>query len=49
VGADGLIIEVHHQPEQALSDGYQSILPEDFVHPMNEIRQIAALLERSVP
>jgi 3-deoxy-7-phosphoheptulonate synthase len=48
VGADGLIIEVHHQPEQALSDGYQSILPEDFRHMMGEIRQIAALLGRTV-
>jgi 3-deoxy-7-phosphoheptulonate synthase len=48
VGADGLIIEVHHQPEQALSDGYQSILPADFVHMMGEIRQIAALLGRAV-
>jgi 3-deoxy-7-phosphoheptulonate synthase len=48
VGADGLIIEVHHQPDQALSDGYQSILPADFTHLMGEIRQIAALLGRSV-
>ncbi len=47
VGADGLIIEVHHQPEQALSDGYQSILPSDFEHLMAEIRQIAALLGRT--
>jgi 3-deoxy-7-phosphoheptulonate synthase len=48
VGADGLIIEVHHQPEQALSDGYQSLLPADFAHMMGEIRQIAALLGRAV-
>ncbi len=47
VGADGLIIEVHHQPEEALSDGYQSILPSDFAHLMEEIRQIAALLGRT--
>jgi 3-deoxy-7-phosphoheptulonate synthase len=48
VGADGLIIEVHHQPDQALSDGFQSILPGDFKHLMNEIRQIASLLGRTV-
>ncbi len=49
VGADGLIIEVHHQPDKALSDGHQSILPEDFARLMSEIRQIAALLGRTVP
>jgi 3-deoxy-7-phosphoheptulonate synthase len=48
VGADGLIIEVHHQPDKALSDGYQSILPDDFAQLMSEIRQIAALLGRTV-
>jgi len=48
VGADGLIVEVHHQPEQALSDGYQSLLPADFARLMEEIRQIAALLGRAV-
>jgi 3-deoxy-7-phosphoheptulonate synthase len=48
VGADGLIIEVHHQPDKALSDGYQSILPDDFAQLMAEIRQIAALLGRVV-
>src|ERR1700736_3120390 len=30
VGADGLMVEVHHEPEKALSDGVQSILPEEF-------------------
>ena len=48
VGADGLIIEVHNHPDQALSDGYQSILPSDFTQLMYEIRQIAALLERAI-
>ncbi len=33
VGADGLLIEVHHEPEQALSDGAQSLRPEEF-HPL---------------
>jgi len=48
VGADGLIIEVHNHPDQALSDGYQSILPSDFTQLMYEIKQIAALLERAI-
>jgi len=48
VGADGLLIEVHHQPAQALSDGYQSILPDDFERLMEEVRAIAAVLGRSV-
>lgn len=48
VGADGLIIEVHHSPDEALSDGYQSIRPQDFERLMNEIRQIAEVLGRSV-
>jgi len=30
VGADGLLVEVHHEPDKALSDGMQSILPEEF-------------------
>jgi len=49
VGADGLLIEVHHQPDQALSDGYQSILPAQFEELMSEIRQIAAVVRRSLP
>ncbi len=48
VGADGLIIEVHHRPDEALSDGHQSILPSHLEQLMNEIRQIAAVLGRRV-
>ncbi|MFQ5778477.1 MAG: 3-deoxy-7-phosphoheptulonate synthase [Terriglobia bacterium] len=48
VGADGLLVEVHHQPDQALSDGYQSILPEQFVQLLDEVRQIAAVVRRSI-
>jgi 3-deoxy-7-phosphoheptulonate synthase len=48
VGADGLLIEVHHEPEKALSDGMQSILPEDFSALADEMRQIAAVLHRSI-
>ncbi len=49
VGADGLLIEVHHEPEKALSDGYQSLLPDDFARLMTEIGQIALLVGRCVP
>ena len=49
VGCDGLIVEVHHQPEKALSDGMQSLYPEQFVQLMSEATQIAAVLGRTVP
>jgi 3-deoxy-7-phosphoheptulonate synthase len=48
VGADGLIVEVHHQPELALSDGNQSIQPPEFRQLMKEIRQIAPILGRTL-
>ncbi|HEY6307651.1 MAG TPA: 3-deoxy-7-phosphoheptulonate synthase [Candidatus Angelobacter sp.] len=48
VGADGLLVEVHHDPDHALSDGMQSILPDQFDELMSEIRQIAAVLKRNV-
>ncbi len=48
VGADGLLIEVHHAPDQALSDGMQSILPSQLVELVSEVRQIAAVLHREV-
>ncbi len=47
-GADGLLVEVHHQPDRALSDGMQSILPDEFQQLTNEVRQIAAVLHRTV-
>lgn len=49
VGADGFIVEVHCNPDKALSDGMQSIFPEHFASLMDEVRQIAAVLHRSVP
>ncbi len=49
VGADGLVIEVHHQPDKALSDGAQSIYPQQFADMMGEVRQIARVLHRDVP
>jgi 3-deoxy-7-phosphoheptulonate synthase len=48
VGADGLMVEVHHDPDHALSDGMQSIFPDQFDEMMGEIRQIAAILHRNV-
>jgi 3-deoxy-7-phosphoheptulonate synthase len=46
VGADGLLVEVHHDPETALSDGIQSILPAEFSALMSEVQQIASVLHR---
>jgi 3-deoxy-7-phosphoheptulonate synthase len=48
VGADGILVEVHHDPDRALSDGPQSILPADFDQLVDEARQIAAVLRRSL-
>jgi 3-deoxy-7-phosphoheptulonate synthase len=48
VGADGLLIEVHHQPENALSDGMQSILPTELATLVDEVRQIAQVLHREI-
>jgi 3-deoxy-7-phosphoheptulonate synthase len=48
VGADGLLVEVHHEPEKALSDGIQSIVPEEFAALTLEVRQIAEVLRRHV-
>jgi 3-deoxy-7-phosphoheptulonate synthase len=49
VGCDGLIVEVHNQPDKALSDGMQSLYPEQYVQLMAEATQIAAVLGRTVP
>lgn len=45
-GADGLIIEVHHDPHKALSDGPQALLPEQFTKLMSEISLISAAIGR---
>ncbi len=47
-GADGLIVEVHNQPERALSDGAQSLYPEQFTQLMDEAAQIARIVGRNV-
>ena len=49
VGADGLMIEVHPEPDQALSDGTQSLFPEQFDELMAQVRQIASVVGRTVP
>jgi 3-deoxy-7-phosphoheptulonate synthase len=48
VGADGILVEVHHDPSKALSDGPQSILPDEFDQLMRESRAIAAVLGRTL-
>src|SRR5271157_207708 len=48
-GADGVMVEVHDHPEKALSDGPQSIYPDQFVRLMDEIEQIAPVIGRSLP
>lgn len=48
VGANGLIVEVHNNPDKALSDGMQSIYPDQMDALMGEVRQIAAILKRTV-
>ena len=47
-GADGIIVEVHHDPDHALSDGAQSLLPEQFTQMMKEVRLIAEAIGRSL-
>jgi 3-deoxy-7-phosphoheptulonate synthase len=47
-GADGLIIEVHPEPSQALSDGAQSLKPERFAELVSQVRAVAQAVGRSV-
>ena len=47
-GADGLLVEVHPSPDRALSDGAQSLYPEQFNRMMKEIRLIAEAIGRRV-
>ncbi|WP_461569879.1 3-deoxy-7-phosphoheptulonate synthase [Thermincola ferriacetica] len=46
-GADGLLIEVHPEPELALCDGGQSLTPENFAKLMKEVRAVAAAVDRT--
>jgi len=47
-GGDGLLIEVHDDPEKALSDGAQSLYPAQFEQLMKELRMIAPAVGRTV-
>lgn len=47
-GADGLTIEVHHDPDHALSDGPQSLYPQQFARLMEEVRMIAWAIGRKI-
>ena len=48
-GADGVMIEVHVEPEKALCDGPQSLYPEQFVELMDELRIIVPAVRRTLP
>ena len=48
IGADGLIIEVHNDPKHALSDGQQSLTPEDFEGVMSRLRPVAESIGRYI-
>ncbi len=45
-GADGILVEVHHQPEKALSDGPQSIYPDQFARMIDDLESIAPIVGR---
>lgn len=47
-GADGLLVEIHHDPDHAISDGAQTLRPEQFLEMMQQIRAIAAAVGRAV-
>jgi len=48
MGADGLMVEVHPQPEKALSDGPQSLTPDGFAKLMDSVRAIAGVVGLAV-
>ncbi|MBN2437630.1 MAG: 3-deoxy-7-phosphoheptulonate synthase [Deltaproteobacteria bacterium] len=48
VGADGVIVEVHPEPEKALSDGPQSLRPEQFYRLMDEVNLLADVMRRGI-
>jgi len=47
-GADGLLMEVHHDPEHAMSDGAQSMYPAQYSELMDQLRRIAPVVGRSI-
>ncbi|MDQ6870411.1 MAG: 3-deoxy-7-phosphoheptulonate synthase [Gemmatimonadota bacterium] len=48
-GADGVLIEMHPEPDRALSDGAQSLYPAQFTQLVGELRAVAAAIGRSIP
>jgi len=48
VGADGLIMEVHYQPENALCDGYQSLSLDEFSGLVTDLKKIAVAVDREI-
>jgi 3-deoxy-7-phosphoheptulonate synthase len=47
-GADGLLVEVHQNPAEALSDGAQSLYPEQFAQLMTQLRPVVAAVGRQL-
>ena len=47
-GADGIMVEVHHDPENALSDGPQALLPDQFEDLMKQVKAIAEVIGRKI-
>ncbi len=48
VGADGIMVEVHNHPEEALSDGFQSLYPEEFEQMVKEMEEIAHVMGKEL-
>lgn len=48
IGADGVLVEVHHKPEEALSDGPQAILPDEFARLVRECEAVARVVGRTL-
>ena len=46
-GADGLLVEVHHDPDRALSDGAQTLRPDQFADMMRQVKAIAGAIGRA--
>jgi 3-deoxy-7-phosphoheptulonate synthase len=47
-GADGILVEVHPNPDRAMSDGAQTLFPEQFTQLVREVRAIASAIGRTV-
>ncbi len=47
-GADGLLVEVHQDPETALSDGFQSLKPERFKELLDRVQELAPFVKRTM-